>query len=111
VPDHTRGPWEVVPSGPQFDDDLFVRQVPGPRGYGNLICRVLHSRSDARAAADARLIAAAPELLSACEAVLDFWGSHEAWGDFASLTSAAGAFAPVADKAREAVEKARGEEP
>ena len=43
------------------------------------------------------------EAEKAMQAVMDFWGSHKAWGDFASLTSAAGAFAPVVDKVRVAL--------
>jgi hypothetical protein len=39
------------------------------------------------------------------EDVLGFWGSHEAFGDFASLTSCAGAFGPIADKARRLTER------
>lgn len=35
--------------------------------------------------------------------VMRFWGGHEAWGDFASLTSAAGAFGPVAEACRTAL--------
>ena len=42
--------------------------------------------------------------IEVCQKVMKFWGSHAAWGDFASLTSAAGAFAPIADAARAAVE-------
>lgn len=43
------------------------------------------------------------EDLALAEDVLKFWGSHEAFGDFASLTSCAGAFGPIADKARRIV--------
>jgi hypothetical protein len=42
-------------------------------------------------------------LRGVAEAVVKFWGDHGAWGDFASLTSAAGKFASVADMARAAL--------
>lgn len=49
------------------------------------------------------------EELALARMVLKFWGSHEAFGDFASLTSCAGAFAPIADAAREIIEKCEPE--
>jgi len=39
-----------------------------------------------------------------CKDILRFWGSHEAWGDYASVTRAAGAFAPIAERARKILE-------
>jgi hypothetical protein len=44
--------------------------------------------------------------LQAMRAVNQFWHDHEAWGDFASLTSAAGKFGLVANKVRTALNKA-----
>jgi hypothetical protein len=60
---HTPGPWFVTPDGHAvYEKDVF--------GYrADTICG-LPSRSDSRAA-NARLIAAAPELLTALEALLD----------------------------------------
>lgn len=55
--------------------------------------------------------AAAPDLLAASEAVVRFWGDPEAWGDFASLTTAAGKFAPIAEACRAAVAKATPNKP
>lgn len=40
-----------------------------------------------------------------------FWGDHGAWGDFASLTSAAGAFRHVADRARQFLASLSPKEP
>lgn len=45
-----------------------------------------------------------PTALDVCRMVSEFWGDHGAWGDFASLTSAAGKFAPIADAARKVLE-------
>lgn len=39
----------------------------------------------------------------AIQKVMEFWGSHEAWGDFATLNRAALAFSKVADVCREAL--------
>lgn len=64
---HTPGSWEVDSGG------LYTKQVKvtGPRGARVVICRIPRSRrSDAALAADAKLIAAAPELLRAVQAVL-----------------------------------------
>lgn len=51
----------------------------------------------------AQMTAALEKAQDVCRMVVKFWGSEEAWGDYASLTRAAGAFAPVADAAREAL--------
>jgi len=40
---------------------------------------------------------------AALEGVMKFWGSHEVWGDFGSLTKAACAFSKVADACRESL--------
>lgn len=62
--------------------------------------------------ANADLAAAAPDLLEAAEAVMHFWESDpEAFGDEATVTSLAGRFAHVADKARAAIAKAKGRQP
>jgi hypothetical protein len=55
---HTPGPWKLGPSlGEVRDDD------------DNVLCDVYHD-NDEQAEADAYLIAAAPELLAACERLL-----------------------------------------
>ena len=100
----TPGPWVVDRWGGVLGPDgtrVLVDGVALPCGN--------HPRIS-EAEANARLVAAAPDLLAACMAVVEFWRSHEAWGDFASLNRAAAAFAPVADRARAALLKVYPEE-
>ena len=59
---HTQGPWKVTDEGSQIVIQTFA---PHPTGT---LARVY--RTDKRAHADARLIAAAPDLLAALEALL-----------------------------------------
>jgi hypothetical protein len=63
---HTAGPWAVNPLVAQVD--AFVGGKPLP------ICQLLwptKERSEAETEANARLIAAAPDLLAACEALVE----------------------------------------
>jgi hypothetical protein len=59
---HTPGPWEIVPADKQI-------QIHAKGFKGSL---ALIDWSDERANADARLIAAAPELLDQCKDALTF---------------------------------------
>ena len=45
------------------------------------------------------------KMQKALRLVEQFWGDHAAWGDFATLNSAAKTFAPVADACREALKE------
>ena len=85
---HTPGPWRAVGR-----DILSLHAYP--RASGPLVCTV-DDNDDRFTEADARLIAAAPDLLAACEVLLDAVarGDHK---DKALRT------------ARAAVKKARGE--
>ncbi len=86
---HTPGPWRYM-SGTHslYDGDgRAVALVYGPRGID---C----SRRDA----NARIIAAAPELLEALKEMLSAWDEDPAYG------------AASADKARAAIAKATGGE-
>jgi len=63
---HTRGPWHAVGRWVEHEkDDVadICNCDPESMGQGHL------GRSDAEMAANARLIAAAPDLLKACEAI------------------------------------------
>jgi hypothetical protein len=78
----TPGPWKML--GRWNDRYLAViDSIPDRNGkvVANCICHVALTNEDAKA--NANLIAAAPELLAACEAFLDMWhragpeGSHQ----------------------------------
>ena len=61
---HTPGPWAVeLPYG---EPGVYVTAAP-PRGTNPLICRMSGPVQTAEAVANARLIAAAPDLLAALE--------------------------------------------
>lgn len=73
---HTAGPWEVCPSG--------YRVMSKPlTGYGRCICDTANNAKtrNAENAANARLIAAAPELAEGCQALVK-WATkiRENWG-------------------------------
>jgi hypothetical protein len=79
---HTEGPWKVF--GGQRDRYLAViDSTPDREGkvMANCICHTAMTNPDCLA--NSQLIAAAPELLAACEAFLDMWhragpqGSHQ----------------------------------
>lgn len=59
---HTPGPWRLVPPQEEYHKPVVQRGTEG--GFG------VHGLSKAREIADARLIAAAPDLLAALEAAL-----------------------------------------
>lgn len=61
---HTPGPWRAMPDG------YIQRDAVDPFG-GAVVAHVRHSAPD-RQAANARLIAAAPDLLDMCERLLGF---------------------------------------
>lgn len=67
---HTPGPWEVyggTRAGIDKEDGSFSIVVAG---YDDDECGI-YGHTDAEAAANARLIAAAPDLLAACRAALE----------------------------------------
>ena len=70
---HTQGPWAVrgIPTGQRY---IGPSQDGGAPSVALVLSRV--NVPDERLAADARLIAAAPELLEALEAVLDDIGNN-----------------------------------
>lgn len=73
---HTPGPWEVSPNWP-FPTDLSGRTFDAvAKKFGDttsLICSFQHSVMRDSQNANARLIAAAPELLVICEAISRAW--------------------------------------
>jgi hypothetical protein len=85
---HTPGPWYV--------NDRCI-EAAGPEGPRDVTVAVVHAPEDQRDA-NARLIAAAPELLAACEELLIYLSD---WDDDESETCV---------RARAAIAKAEGRE-
>ena len=78
---HTPGPWTTC--GPaQFADKQTGTMIYAEGGNGHLVATVRNEYSPNQPA-NARLIAAAPDLLAACKSFLDIWhragplGSHQ----------------------------------
>jgi hypothetical protein len=62
---HTKGPWKF---GSSNDDSVYKRNIGGSDGYH---VAVASSREDDEVDANARLIAAAPDLLEALQSIVD----------------------------------------
>jgi hypothetical protein len=99
---HTPGPWSIAESGSM---ERSRWSVCGPGGK-----RIVTGRSEIRdtpeevqGALDARLIAAAPELLEACRQLLKYEGDDPLGGDTSRLDLAI-------EMAAAAVAKATGKE-
>ena len=97
---HTPGPWSAGVRSGNFIDITHSNNQPG--AITRALCRVQARQSwVAEAEANARLIAAAPELLAALEAMLEQLSKGPyAFKDSGALYST-----------RSAVEKATGEQP
>ena len=67
VTKHTRGPWEMMPPLGEGNYSVMSSKV---NAGGNWYVAEIHNGSHAEAQANARLIAAAPELLDALRLVL-----------------------------------------
>lgn len=95
---HTPGPWKTDGDQIWAEQDGHLRQYVGMVRLG-----------EPQRVSNARLMAAAPTMLGALEAVMEFWGRDPlAFGDEASINSLAGRFAAVADQCRLARNAARG---
>ena len=98
---HTPGPW--IGAGPSFGDQFprYTTEITTedePYGDGHIqICELPFHHHDEENEANARLIAAAPDLLEALKEMLD---SHE--------DACTGYGEGAADKARSAIAKATG---
>jgi hypothetical protein len=97
MPEHkyTPGPWEI-----QKADDAYCIASIGNLVIMPAVGKVKHDNSEA----DARLIAAAPELLDACTALIDYDESAED-GDVSMIM----AYAKATRLARKAIAKATGQ--
>ena len=85
---HTRGPWIAEPVMGDYPHDICLGYEMPREGNPVVIASVYFHEDAAKgeflypleANANARLIAAAPELLAACEAAIDAnLGSHNHW--------------------------------
>jgi len=101
---HTPGPWQILdPSGDPFESN--TRKVIASGKHGGLICDAsVHWYDPVTARANARLIAAAPDLLAALELALEQIGQFTGWGKVTDPD----AEAALAD-GRAALAKAKGE--
>jgi hypothetical protein len=78
---HTPGPWKIFEGwGADKRRPVIVDSIPDVDGkfVGNCICYTASTNPDIEA--NAKLIAAAPELLNACKAamrILDLWGAND----------------------------------
>jgi hypothetical protein len=111
-PQHTPGPWEVDPSeysdmiwtagSPYGQDKMHIADV---RGWGHLTGRGSCAFSDANASkimeANARLIAAAPELLAELERLVTYFGPDRGPAELRAKLN----------DARAAITKAKGNTP
>ena len=95
---HTLGPWET--RGFVISKDYYGR-------YGHRSVAIVSASTGmctvAEARANARLIAAAPDLLAACEATLNAMDAGVINGSVAIIT------APIKSSLRAAIAKAKGE--
>jgi hypothetical protein len=103
---HTPGPWKIFDGwGSSRFSPVIVDSIPDVDGkcVANCICHVASSNDVAEA--NAHLIAAAPDLLEACEAALECMPSLEVrnWPPGFELKKSA------IKKCREAIRKAKGE--
>ena len=99
---HTPGPWKVFNDN-EFGDVLYVR-LPGSKFCNNEIA-VLYDPANTSRIANARLIAAAPDLLEAAELALS---TAEAWiHDQLDGTSSLEAEIEKLEPVRAAIAKAR----
>lgn len=70
---HTPGPWEVA----QYAGDVTMIENRVPTGYGYLLTQVARILPVSESAEEnARLIAAAPDLLAALQALTDWGRDH-----------------------------------
>lgn len=69
---HTEGPWRVAPASDYSDSKINI----DAHNHGYICCAGQHG--DEEAEANARLIAAAPDLLAALWEIVDDWQTAQA---------------------------------
>jgi hypothetical protein len=109
TPNHTPGPWRIIDSIEQSKATIVGADFPAMGFVADVnLCRN-NDKEEVDGAANARLIAAAPELLEAlkhalavCEAETELRGENDT-DDYEG-----GAAGPVAEMIRDAITKAEG---
>lgn len=102
---HTEGPWKVGPMGQYIfgPDTEMVADMENPDGS---VCRMRGVGGELPIEANARLIAAAPELLEALESIADEIENCICEVDLVTTDTLLGGFR---DQARKAIAKAKGD--
>lgn len=106
VNQHTPGPWRGARDEDKYDEPFG--HVYAADGRQVAVATYITGLTTVRD--NARLIAAAPDLLALAAQVATFWNDPLAFGDEATVTRLAGQFAPLAYAARNAIAKAEGRE-
>ena len=104
---HTPGPWEVRADPSHYDSFTTVVAGSGEQRKGmlrELIVEIGGWAGIETAEANARLIAAAPDLLAACQRLVTLIDESDQWSDVVSGT----AMGEIVNEARTAVAKAEG---
>ena len=104
---HTPGPWEVRADPSHYDSFTTVVAGSGEQRKGMLREMIVEIGGWAgieTAEANARLIAAAPDLLAACQRLVTLIDESDQWSDVVSGT----AMGEIVNEARTAVAKAEG---
>lgn len=115
---HTPGPWYFDRSGNITTiDEHAARQLFEPRTFGKLIASVHMDGGHLPVEANARLIASAPDLLAALEALLPMTNQIEVLGEWSALeinrrseVKVRAEVDAVIALSRAAIRKARGED-
>ena len=98
---HTPGPWQAVKSfDPDFSFAICAQPHPALRGFTHIIAGIRETDDAEAAEANARLIAAAPELLEALKTLDNIERGMQGWHEDAK--------ANVWARARAAIAKAEG---
>jgi hypothetical protein len=106
---HTPGPWALGEFNEHLGYDCMTSGVRAGQAvldgmdYGQKLCEEISEEGKARMLADARLIAAAPDLLASLEGLFEQCAmTHKYWGDGSNTKEADAAIAA----ARAAIAKA-----
>jgi hypothetical protein len=81
--DHTPGPWKAVLADEKATKWYITANIPGMQNSETEIAVVYGGKVDEKSEKNAMLIAAAPDLLAACKALVELYGirTQEVIGD------------------------------